>query len=246
MWGFELRKPAWEAPPGVEARLSTRAGGVSDGRYGSCNLAVHVGDDEGAVGENRMRFAAALPGEPAVAWIRQEHGANLVAAAAALGGREEPACDGTWAERPGQACVVLTADCVPLLLAAADGSQVAAVHAGWRGLAAGIIAQACAAFGDREIAAYIGPCISAANYVVKEDVCDRLRAGGCDEACLREDAAGWRVDLAGVARGQLRARGVARIAVEGVCTFGTPRDFYSARRDGQASGRFATAIWRTA
>ncbi|MBF2734523.1 MAG: peptidoglycan editing factor PgeF [Betaproteobacteria bacterium AqS2] len=245
MWGFELRKPAWEPPPGVEARLSTRAGGVSDGRYGSCNLAEHVGDDAGAVGENRMRFAAALPGEPAVAWIRQEHGAEVLEAAAKLTGQEEPACDGIWTARPGQACVVLTADCVPLLLAAADGSQVAAVHAGWRGLAAGIVAKACAAFGGKEIAAYIGPCISAANYVVKEDVHERLRAAGGEDG-LRRDDAGWHADLTAIARGQLRAAGVERIAVEGVCTFGTPRDFYSARRDGQASGRFATAVWRTA
>ena len=243
MWGFKLRNPAWQPPAGVQARLSTREGGVSDGKYGSCNLSYMVGDDEGAVGENRMRFQGALPGEPACAWIKQEHGCSILEASAVIKQREDPPADGTHTQELGKVCVVLAADCVPVLLAAQDGSMVAAVHAGWRGLAGGIIKQACALFGELQISAYIGPCISPARYEVKDDVRSRLRDAGCDAALLLETETGWRADLGGFASQQLRECGVQEIAAEGVCTHDTPRDFYSARRDGRGSGRFACAVW---
>jgi len=237
-------EPDWPAPPQVRALGTTRHGGVSSGAFSALNLGSHVGDDPAAVAENRRRLllGAALPAMPR--WLNQVHGHSLVDAAASAAG---VAADGTFTDQPGVVCAVLTADCLPLLLCASDGSRVAAVHAGWRGLAAGIIAAAVKRLraGARiELLAWLGPAISAPVYEVDEPV--RTALLGADPAAADSFSPGrpghWQLDLAGEARRQLAAAGCRQVYGGSLCTLSAADRFYSHRRDGRC-GRQATLIW---
>lgn len=239
---MEIIRPDWEAPTGVAAAATTRAGGVSSGPYGTLNLAAHVGDDPAAVTENRRRLAKALdlPGEPA--WLAQVHGTRVVAARP---GGEPAEADAAFIREPGVVCAVLTADCLPVLLASRRGDEVAAVHAGWRGLADGIIAAALAAMATPapDLLAWLGPAIAQPAFEVGGEVRERFTARDEVNAAFfaPNDRGRWQADLAGLARRELEAAGVT-VSGGGFCTHDESERFFSYRRDG-GCGRLASLVW---
>ncbi|MBK7901256.1 MAG: peptidoglycan editing factor PgeF [Azonexus sp.] len=236
--------PDWPAPPAVRALQTTRDGGVSVGPYASLNLGDHVGDDAAAVRRNRERVQARLPG-PAL-WLKQVHGTGVVDAASA---RPGVVADGAVAFRPGLVCAVMTADCLPILLCERGGSAVAAVHAGWRGLAAGVIEAGVAALArpGEECLAWIGPAIGAAHFEVGDEVRQAFAAldAGAQEAFAPAPGGKWLADLERLARRRLAAAGVEAIYGGGQCTAAQPERFFSHRRDG-VSGRQGSFIWLAA
>ncbi len=247
----EVLAPSWDAPVG--ACVSTRAGGVSGGPYASLNLGLAVGDDPAAVAENRRRFAATI-GRPPV-WLRQVHGTRVVRIGRADVGQAAPEADACWTDDPEVACVVQVADCLPVLLAAPQGRAVAAAHAGWRGLAAGVLENTVAALcggagcAPQELWAWTGPCIGPTQFEVGADVLAAFGAdpgqGSCAHFRFRAGSDGsprWLADLPALATERLRALGV-RSASAGQCTFSDPSRFFSHRRDG-VSGRLGAAVWR--
>jgi len=238
-------RPDWPAPPTVRACVTTRHGGVSDGPFASLNLADHVGDDPAAVAMNRslLRAALDLPAEPV--WLEQVHGNRVVDLDRDLLPR--PRGDAAVSRRPGAVCAVLTADCLPVLLCDRAGTVVGAAHAGWRGLAAGVVEALAAAMGrpGTELIAWLGPAIGPAAFVVGPEVhaCFTQRDPGA-AACFRRHGEGrWRADLYALARRRLEALGV-EVHGGGFCTVSDDR-FFSYRRDG-VTGRMAALIWREA
>lgn len=228
----------WAAPASVGAFCSTRVGGVSAAPYDSMNLGTAVGDDPAAVAENRRRFGAALGAEPV--WLRQVHGARVVR----LGHDAGLDADAAWTDEPGRACVIQVADCLPVLLARADGRAVGAAHAGWRGLAGGVVEATLAALGPGEVVAWLGPCIGPRQFEVGADV---LAAFAGDEAHFvprtRADGTpGWLADLPALARARLVRAGVTRVAGGAWCTVEDASRFFSFRRD-RLTGRLAAAVW---
>lgn len=238
-----LIRAEWPAPAGIIAGTTTRAGGVSNGVYASMNLGDHVGDDPADVAENRRRFVAhcGLAEEPG--WLTQVHGT----AVQEVGGAALPEADAAIARGPGAAVAVLTADCLPILLCADSGDEIAAIHAGWRGLAAGIVATTLSRLHTRpeRLLAWLGPAISQPAFEVGVEVCAAFVAGDAGaKACFQPNQRGrWQADLYALARRRLEAAGVGAIYGGGLCTFGDSERFFSYRRDGQC-GRMATFIHR--
>jgi len=235
-------EPEWPAPPAVRALSTTRLGGVSSGPYASLNLGDHVGDDAERVARNRALLIerAALPEPPR--WLRQVHGC---AALAADGWRAECEADALVATRPGEVCAVLTADCLPLLLCDRAGTRVGAVHAGWRGLAAGVIERALERLGapPAEVLAWLGPAIGPAAFAVGDEVREAfLRVDAAAEAAFEPSGQGWRANLFALARQRLAAWGLTHIYGGDDCTWSQPQRFFSYRRDG-VTGRMASLIW---
>lgn len=238
----------WAAPPEVGAWMTTRPGGASLGPYAGCNLGAHVGDEPHAVVANRGALAQRL-GDVRLQWLRQEHGVRVLRATSATTA-EEPSADAAWTDEPGVACCVLVADCLPVLLAAADGRAVAAVHAGWRGLAAGVVEAALAHMArgagcePGQIVAWLGPCIGAQRFEVGEDVVQAFGGGPRFAARgVRDGRQRWLADLQGLAQDRLRAAGVAALSGAAACTVEDASRFFSYRRDG-VTGRLAAAVWR--
>lgn len=239
----------WPGPPGVRAIATTRAAGASAAPYAHLNLGDHVGDAPAAVAANRARLAQWLGLPAAPAWLRQVHGAVVVDAATVAPG-VPPEADASYATRPGVVCAVLTADCLPVVLAATDGRAVAVAHAGWRGLAGGVLEATVAALGAAgapagELVAWLGPAIGPAAYEVGSEVRAALLAGdaGADAALAPGRAGHWWLDLYAAARRRLAAAGVGAVHGGGLCTAGDPQRFFSHRRDG-TTGRQATLVWR--
>ena len=243
----------WPAPGGVRALCTFRTGGASAAPYGSLNLGCHVGDAPAAVAENRrrLRTAAGLPAEPK--WLEQVHGAQVADLDAETEpggtGRMGPA-DAAFTRRPGRVCAILTADCLPLLLAAESGDLVAAAHAGWRGLAGGVIEAAVAAVTKAgaappgKLLAWLGPAIGPRQFEIGAEVREALLAGDPGaEAAFAPNARGrFMADLGMLARRRLEACGVDRIYGGGECTFDAADRYFSYRRDG-VTGRQAALIW---
>jgi YfiH family protein len=245
----DLIVPDWPAPSGVRAAFTLRTGGVSAPPFASLNLGAHVGDDPRAVAENRARVrkCLALPGEPV--WLEQAHGCRVLDLDRPDGaGRAAPGpADAALTRATGRVCVIQVADCLPVLLAAADGSAVAAAHAGWRGLAAGVLESTVQALGvpPRALLAWLGPAISQPHFEVGEEVRaaflahDPLSCG----AFLANARGRWQCDLNALARGRLAGIGVRRVHGGLGCTFADAGRFYSYRREGRC-GRMAALIWR--
>lgn len=236
--------PEWPAPPRVRAAFTLRSGGVSLAPFDSLNVGMHVGDTADAVRENRCRVREdlGLPAEPA--WVEQVHGTDVVDldAPAAAG----VAADALFTRQARRVCVVQVADCLPVLLAARDGSGVGAVHAGWRGLAAGVVEAAIGRLGvpPAQLLAWLGPAIGHEHFEVGSEVRDAFigRDAGA-AAAFRANARGrWQCDLAGLARRRLDAAGITAVFGGQWCTFADPKRFFSYRRDGQC-GRMAALIW---
>ena len=252
----DLVWPEWpDLPASVGALATGRDGGVSGGPYddgkggGGLNLGLHVNDDPDAVRANRERLQAWLPGRPA--WIAQVHGAAVVDAATV--GPEQPVRtgDASIATTSGVVCAILTADCLPVLFADLDGKVVGAAHAGWRGLAGGVLGatvQAMRSAGAGDITAWMGPAIGPDAFEVGQDVLDAFAAaipGPAARACF-SDFPGrpnkYLADMFTLARLMLAQHGVDRVHGGGLCTAGAPERFYSYRRDG-VTGRQASLIW---
>jgi len=235
----------------VSALSTLRGGGVSAAPYASLNLGAHVGDVPAAVAENRrrLRSAAELPAEPA--WLAQVHSAEIVdldaaaAAGANAAGAAGPA-DGAVARTPGRVCAILAADCLPVLFATESGDAVAAAHAGWRGLAAGVIEATVRALAvaPSSLLVWLGPAIGPRHFEIGPEVRDvLLRVDPCADAAFAENARGrYMADLYVLARRRLAQLGVERVYGGGECTFSRSDKYFSHRRDGP-TGRQATLIW---
>lgn len=242
MHTIEFVLPEWPVPAAVRAAVTTRLGGVSTGRFAALNLATHVGDDAAAVAENRrrLRAALALPAEPA--WLAQAHGREV----ARLPGPLPANADAAVAFGSGVVCAVLVADCLPVLLAGRDGGRVGIVHAGWRGLAAGVVEATVQALGAGrgELVAWLGPRIGPQAYEVGAEVREAFVSQ--DAAAAHDFATGragrFLADLPALARRRLAACGVHEVHDSGLCTHADTARFYSYRRDGE-TGRMAALIW---
>ncbi len=240
--------PGWPAPPKVRAVITTRAGGVSAAPFDSFNVGFSTGDDPEAVRENRRRLAALLPREPA--WLRQVHGAEVVDADRPPG--NAPRADAQIAIGPGVVCAIQIADCLPVLFCNREGTLVAAAHAGWRGLAAGVIDNTVAALARagtpaNDLMAYIGPGIGPRAFEVGEDVREAYvsRDRGAGDAFVAQGAGKWLADLPALARRALTRCGVNTFYGGNLCTYSDPVRFFSYRRD-KTTGRMVALIWRTA
>lgn len=235
----------WPAPANISVVTTTRAGGVSRPPYDTFNLATHVGDDPQAVRTNRERLIEqlALPDEPL--WLDQVHGAEVAMPGAGPGVR----ADAAWTDRPGSVLAVLTADCVPVVLCNHSGTELAVAHAGWRGLAEGVLEQAVGRFSGvpERLRAWIGPAIGPEHYEVGPEVREALMAANAwnSEAFTATAGNRWHLDLFAIVRRELGRLGVSRIYGGGVCTHADPKRFYSYRRDGR-TGRMATLAWMRA
>ena len=244
--------PTWDAPRRVRALFTTRPGGFSSGRFGAgdgggMNVGLGSGDDRDLVFANRARLARVLPAGPA--WLQQVHGATAIDARLALDG-SFPEADASWTTTPGRVCAVQVADCLPVLLCDRDGTRVAAAHAGWRGLCAGVLEATIAAGALRpeRTMAWLGPAIGPRRFEVGDDVREAfIDAAGptVDEtrAAFVPHAQGkWLADLPKLARIRLRAAGVRDVRASDLCTVADPGRFYSYRRDG-VTGRMVALIW---
>jgi YfiH family protein len=233
--------PHWPAPANVRALITTRRGGESKGPYSTLNLGDHVGDNPLDVARNRKALREHLPQDPK--WLIQVHGDGAVCADRLNGPVE---ADSAFARRPGTISAVLTADCLPVLLCDEAGTCVAAAHAGWRGLCAGILERTVRAMAIRPEAllAYFGPAIGPEAFVVGPEV----RAGFLDAdrqaaaAFVRRDHDKWAADLYALATLRLNAAGVTRIYGGDFCTYSEAERFFSHRRD-RLTGRMASLIW---
>jgi YfiH family protein len=240
--------PEWPAPPGVRAAFTQRGGGVSAPPFDSLNVGMHVGDAAVAVAENRRRLRAqlGLPAEPA--WIEQVHGSCVVDLDALADTAPCATGDGVLSHHAGRICVVQVADCLPVLLAAQDGSAVAAAHAGWRGLAAGVLEATVAALGitPGRLLAWLGPAIGREHFEVGDEVRAAFvgQDGGTASSFERNARGRWQCDLVALARRRLAALGVTAVSGGSWCTYSDPARFFSYRRDGQC-GRMAALVWRT-
>lgn len=236
-------QPDWPAPPGVNSLTTTREGGVSAAPWDSFNLGDHVGDDPGHVAANRARLRLKLPAEPG--WLKQVHSNRVVE----LGRDLNPEADAAFTRQSGRVCAVLTADCLPVLLCDRAGSVVAAAHAGWRGLADGVLEATVAAMqvppGD--ILAWLGAAIGPQAFEVGDEVRQAFIAQHPETAAAfvphPASAPGkWLADIYQLARIHLNRVGVHAIYGGGRCTFTEVDSFYSYRRDG-VTGRMASLIW---
>ncbi len=240
----EFIVPGWRPVPGVRAVTTTRVGGVSSGVWAGLNLGTRVGDRPEAVADNRRRLAAALALPAAPLWLRQVHGTRVVEAGAC---EPEPEADAAVARGTGEVLAVLSADCLPVFFASVDGAVVGLAHAGWRGLAAGVLERTLRALGTAaaEVQAWIGPGIGVRRYRVGAAVRAAFAdaPGSAAGLVAAAEPGYWYCDLPLLARARLRAAGVGWVGIGGECTFSDSRRFYSYRRDG-ATGRMASLIWR--
>ncbi|MGZ8219046.1 peptidoglycan editing factor PgeF [Methylomagnum sp.] len=234
-------EPDWPAPSGVRAASTLRGGGVSAGPYAGLNLGAHVGDDPAHVEANRRRLAAALnlPAEPV--WLIQVHGRRTVRAEAP----GDRVADAAYTRESGVVCAVMTADCLPVLLCSRDGEAIAAAHAGWKGLAGGVIESAVDALGGRDTLAWLGPAIGPEAFEVGGEVRAAFLANGAEFAAgFREVEDGkFLADIYQLARLTLNRLGITAIYGGGGCTHTQADDFFSYRRD-RTTGRMASLIWR--
>jgi polyphenol oxidase len=239
--------PDWPVPPGVQARVTTRhMAGHSLAPFDSLNLGDRCGDDAAAVDANRAAVVEQLGLPAAPCWLRQVHGSGVWVADSPAPAIDPPEADAAVTTHSGQVLAVLTADCLPVLFCASDGSEVAVVHAGWRGLAAGVIEATLASMQTRPsaIVAWLGPAIGPSSYEVGEEVREAFldidaEAG---DAFAATRSGHWHCDLYRLARLRLSTSGVQQIAGGGFDTRVDPR-FYSYRRDPRC-GRFASLIWK--
>ncbi|MCU7870936.1 MAG: peptidoglycan editing factor PgeF [Candidatus Thiodiazotropha sp. (ex Lucinoma borealis)] len=240
---IETLLPGWPAPENVRSLVTTRQGGCSVSPFDSLNLADHVGDDPQAVSLNRHRvqIQCQLPVSPF--WLSQVHGCSV-----ASPDKDQVGCqaDAVYTDRAGVVCAVLTADCLPLLITDRYGREVCAVHAGWRGLAAGVIERALQRFeaDTDQLLVWLGPAIGPTAFEVGDEVrqcfLDRDQA---DESAFRPSRSGhWLADIYTLARLRLARAGVGSIAGGEYCTVTQQALFYSYRRDG-VTGRMASLIW---
>ncbi|WP_027857396.1 peptidoglycan editing factor PgeF [Marinobacterium jannaschii] len=240
---MKLIQADWPAPAHIHALASTRQGGVSTAPYDSLNLGDHVGDQPVAVAQNRDLLLASQGLHRRPQWLQQVHGTTLVKAS---DDGSVPQADACWSDQPGQACIVMTADCLPVLFTDRLGTKVAAAHAGWRGLAEGILEQTLQIFADpAEVMVWLGPAIGQAAFEVGDEVRERFceLLPRSEAAFIPGERAGkWQADICQLARLRLQRAGVRQIHGGGFCTYADSARFFSYRRQAQ-TGRLASMIW---
>lgn len=243
-----LLLPDWPAPSTVGAFVTTRDTGPSQGPYAAFNAALHVGDDPATVARCRARLSEQLDDPRPLLWLNQVHGASVIQDYRAEFAETPPVGDASVAFDKRYACVVLTADCLPVFLCDRLGTRVGLAHAGWRSLASGVLEASIAALGARpdEVMAWLGPAISNAQFEVGQEVFDAFIAVQ-PEAALAFETSPYRLghymaDLYRLARLRLERLGVSHISGGHFCTASEPR-FYSHRRDDGVTGRMASVIW---
>jgi YfiH family protein len=236
-------RPAWPAPANVHALVTLRTGGYSSGPYTSFNLAAHTADDPATVHRNRalLREYFSLPAEPV--WLQQVHSNRIINAERDAAGFE---ADGSWTSKTGIVCAVMTADCLPVLICNQQGNKVAAAHAGWRGLHAGVVTNAVSMLESEpaELMAWFGPAIGPQAFEVGVEVM-RAFTDKNDEntAAFRQvDDRHWLCDLYALARIELYNLGITSVYGGTECTFTDEQRFFSYRRDGD-TGRMTSLIW---
>ncbi|WP_260260803.1 peptidoglycan editing factor PgeF [Vibrio intestinalis] len=234
--------PNWKVPPHVKAVASTRQGGFSTNEYLGLNLGTHVGDDADLVASNRAQLVelAQMPSAPV--WLNQTHSTKVAEVFAPSS--EILDADGVYTSATGVVCSAMTADCLPVLLTDSKGTQVAAVHAGWRGLANGIVENAVEKFSG-EVIAWLGPAIGPSAFEVGEDVLNAFAdfdAQAIDAFQPTGEYGKWWANMDELATQRLNKLGVTQVFTSGLCTYSEPERFYSYRRDG-VTGRQATFIW---
>ncbi len=243
---IELIAPDWPIPRHVRAVSTTRSGGVSQGPFHSLNLAQHVGDEPDCVVENRRRLRNQLGLDVEPLWLTQVHGTQVVRVGPPTEQLEAPVADAAVSDQARAACAILTADCLPVLFASADGSRVAAAHAGWRGLAGGVLEATIAALAipPRQVLAWLGPAIGPEHFEVGPEVRTAfMKLDPSAATAFRINQVGrWQADLYRLVRQHLHRAGIDAIYGGGRCTFAETDAFFSYRRDGQC-GRMATLIW---
>ncbi len=232
--------PDWPAPANVKALQTTRAGGVSPGKYASLNLGDHVRDHPLHVAHNRQLLSPLLPSEPV--WLQQVHGIRVIDAGTS-------SCletaDASFTTRKDVVCVTMTADCLPVLLCDEAGTAVAAIHAGWRSLCDGVIEATVKTMPVEagQLMAWLGPAIGPDAFEVGGEVREQFIAQDAQaETAFRPYGEKWLGDLYTIARQRLQALGIDHIYGGGRCTYSEPESFFSFRRDGD-TGRMATLIW---
>ncbi|MEM7504665.1 MAG: peptidoglycan editing factor PgeF [Pseudomonadota bacterium] len=244
---MEFLAADWPAPPGVIAGTTLRTGGVSEGVYRSLNLGAHVDDSAEHVARNRERMLQTfeLPGEPH--WLQQVHGDVVRRLPEESEEARGGAADAAYTTARDTICAVLTADCLPVLFAAKDGSAVAAAHAGWRGLAAGVLSATVAAMpcAPSSLLAWLGPAISQRAFEVGDEVLEHFVAQQPDaRRHFQANVRGrFQADLYGLARDALQRHGVTAVYGGDRCTFAENTAFFSYRRDGSC-GRMASFVFR--
>ncbi len=242
--------PDWPVPANVRSYITTRAGGVSLPPYAGNNLGLHVGDNPAQVATNRAQLSVGLGLQNTPQWLEQIHGVKVVNAK--IDGVVRTA-DGSYSNQPGHTCLVMTADCLPILLCDKQGTQVAALHCGWRSLAKGICARGLQKFtaNPGDILAYLGPAISQPHFEVGVDVLEAFFKAARDQQQADRIASAFvsaprplhfYADIYALARAELRALGVTAIYGGDYCTYADEARFYSYRRD-KVTGRMASLIW---
>lgn len=237
-----LFEPDWPLPEGIKLGWTRRLGGVSAAPFDSLNLAHHVGDEVKAVNLNRERLLTAMPGCTQIRWLSQVHGCVVGDAASAQDGTE---ADAAFTREKGLACAVMTADCLPVFFWTEKAESVACAHAGWRGLADGVLLKTLACFDNpAQVSVGFGPAIGPAAFEVGEDVLQAFAGWPGREDCFSSgDRAGkYMADLVGLAERQLQLAGVQRYYRSDACTLTEAEHYFSYRRDGQ-TGRMANLIW---
>lgn len=238
-------KPNWSAPNNVHAFTTTRLGGVSQAPYDSFNLADHVGEDEAIVAANRaiLKTALSLPNEPI--WLEQTHSTIVLPATPNNRGKK---ADAAFTNAPNQVCAIATADCLPILLCNKTGTHVAAIHAGWRGMAHGIIENTVTALQTKNLCVWLGPAIGPSEYEVGEEVKQEFISAdpNATTAFTPSPQGRWLANLYQLARLRLQRLGINEIFGDDYCTFTDKNLFYSYRRDGAKTGRMVSLIWFTA
>lgn len=241
-----LLLPDWPAPASVKACSTLRTGGVSLPPYDSLNLGTHVGDELASVLENRQRLVkyAHLPQMPH--WLEQVHGTDVVHLVAGQNSESRYVADAVYSHQPQQVCAVMTADCLPVLFCSRSGDEVAAAHAGWRGLCAGVLESTVRQFSaaPAEIMAWLGPAIGPQAFEVGSDVRDAFMAREpvAREAFVAQTGGKYLADIYHLARLRLRLAGISQIYGGDLCTLSDRSRFFSYRRDG-ITGRMASLIW---
>ncbi|MBQ0725383.1 MAG: peptidoglycan editing factor PgeF [Cycloclasticus sp.] len=241
---MDLISPSWPAPECVKALTTCRQGGFSQAPYASLNLALHVDDDPTTVAKNRARVSrrCSLPSEPI--WLEQVHGVKVVDLDR-IDKSSTLQADGSLSRQANTVCAVMTADCLPILLCKSDGSAVAAIHAGWRGLLSGVVENAIASLGEAEkILAWLGPAIGPGRFEVGEEVrrAFHLKSNVMAQAFKASENSKYLADLYALVRITLIQQGVKRIYGGDYCTYNQPDKFYSYRRE-PITGRMASFIW---
>ncbi len=244
MNNLSLIRPEWPIPKHVHACVTTRRGGFSRAPYDGFNLASHVGDDPERVARNRdlLRLTLNLPAEPV--WLEQVHGTTVVDAARVTG---EVEADASLTDQSGVVCAVLTADCLPVFFSTEEGDKVAVAHAGWRGLAAGVLETTLKALASPpdEVIAWLGPAIGPHAFEVGPEVVEEFaRQHEAALGCFEPSQGGkWLADIYALARLHLMSVGCRQVFGGGFCTYTDSKRFFSYRRAGGATGRMASLIW---